>query len=138
MVVTPTRDGDLPGPSVIARRLGVTRQSAHRSHSRLLRRIRRIVDRKPVAPPLPDLPPLADLVDHLVAEGVRPVHARRLGLLLLLRRPATVADVARWEGTSHRIVQQQAATAEERLRPGCPICDAVAAHRRARRSPSAG
>lgn len=130
VVSTPDQDGELPTPSTIARRLGTRRQNAARTRARLFRRIRRLT----TTPPLPVLPPVDELAEHMADEGADPVCAYRLALVLHYPR----REAAAREGISPRRLRVCARHAVEHLRPGCPTCDAVAAHRAARAGSSPG
>lgn len=131
IVSTPDETGELPGPSTIGRRLGITRQSAARRRSRLYRRIRRAT-----LPPAPTpaaafaLPPVEQLAAHLCAcAGATPTGARRLARLL---HGETVAAVAAAERAARRRVFRSAAITAARIGGACPVCASVVLARAAR------
>lgn len=119
ILAIPDADGGQPGPSVIGRRLGITRQSAARRVARFYRRVRRTRDPVPIRPPvvLPD-----GIESHLIAcAGITPIAARRLVAVV----ETSISATARSERVSRPTVQQQIAAARARLTAGCLVCALV-------------
>lgn len=116
ILAIPDAAGELPGPSVIGRRLGITRQSAARRVARFYRRVRRTVDPAPIAHPV-DLP--HDLADHLTnCAGITSTAARRLVAVV----ESSIRATARTEGVHRKTLQEQIIASRARLSRACPSC----------------